>query len=224
MKDIIKLQQEHSVFRTQLASLEATMAKGTGTWRSWRDIGFSISHDLRAHVRSECGAAAYCARRLGTLNSEALETFAIDHDEQWRILQLANEYLARVIYVPDTYVGTILGKFVAAFRAAMDRQEAELFPLINRVFEVQEDPNGAAIVPGALLDNMTANQVIKLYPETRAVFERLCVNMTYEGFCSLDHLAWNHGITDQALITLLETEIGRQQVPDASNLVLQESA
>ncbi len=217
MNVLSRFRRDHDVFRTQLAALEAALDRGTKTWRLWRDISFSLSRHLRAHVRYEDGTVASCAWRLGTIDANTLERFSIDHGQEWRFLQCANGYLAQVLYVPDAHVRAVLAEFIAAFRLGMDQQEAQLFPLINRVFGAQERFEDPQVPPRVLVETMTGNQVIRLYPETRAVFERLFINVTYEGSRGLDELAWNCGIEGRALLTLLETEIARRQAPSISH-------
>lgn len=140
MNVLNRFRRDHDALRAQLAALESTLESGTGTWRIWRDISFSLSLHLRAHVRFEGDAIASCAWRLGTLDTEILEAFSIDHDREWRFLQGANGYLAQVIYAPASDVRPVLAEFATTLRAHMDQQEIELFPLINRVFGVSGRP------------------------------------------------------------------------------------
>ncbi len=51
---------------------------------------------------------------------------------------------------------------------------------------------------------MSANAILRRYPETSRVFEALQVDCRHEGDVGVDELAWRHGLSIAAVLGLLE--------------------
>ncbi|MBI4354518.1 MAG: hypothetical protein HY595_04710 [Candidatus Omnitrophica bacterium] len=57
--------------------------------------------------------------------------------------------------------------------------------------------------PG-LREDQSVNAVIQRYPHARFVFERLLINLRFEGQDCLDEVAWRRGMASSELIAHLE--------------------
>jgi hypothetical protein len=61
----------------------------------------------------------------------------------------------------------------------------------------------AASEPGLLVGWMTPNAIVRVHPETRAVFESLADGRWFDWSECLDEVAWSHGLDFEELVDRL---------------------
>jgi len=101
-----------------------------------------------------------------------------------------------------------LEEAIRRLRHHMAEEEAELFPLLERTLAAAEAPIVAPHPRGPFNETTTVNRMVREFPRTRPVFDRLFINVPLEGCACLDEVAWRHGMDARELLGQLEQAIG----------------
>ena len=215
MRAIDRLKRDHEILRSKLNVLEAALKMGTETWFVLREVCFTLSKQLRDHIEREEALIAACRNALPP---EAFARLATEHHDEPHHLEVINRLFVKEHGHTTEQIRPALAEVIRGLRAHMADEEATLFPTLERVLVVQEEaqPAATATPPSRLDEVMTVNRVIQQYPTTKSVFERLFVNIPYEGCHCLDEIAWRHGMDSRELLKRLEQVITTAGVSGAS--------
>jgi len=206
MKAIDRLKRDHQLLRSKLDVLEAALAMRPQTWFVLREICYTLSRQLQDHIRREERLVAACRNAL---SQEALAHMQVEHKDEPELLRSVNRLFIEQGGSALPQVDDALRQMISRLRAHMAEEETELFPVIERILcDRKEDDEEAALAGDRLHEEMMVNYVLHAYPRTQAVFERLFINIAYEGYDCLDEVAWRHGMEGKELLSKLEEVIG----------------
>lgn len=207
MKAIERLKRDHMVLRARLNVIEAALRMGPETWLVVREVCHTLTRQLRDHIRREDALVAASRRALPEDRVTRLST---EHGDEPRLLGSINRMLLREGGRSMEEISRSLYQFVDGLRQHLDEEEAGLFPSLEMALQqpgVGETEPSLHAGPGH--ESMTVNSVVLAFPATRAVFERLFVNIPLEGTDCLDEVAWRRGLEGRELVELLEQAIAR---------------
>ena len=206
MKAIDRLRRDHELFRAKLKALEGMLAIAPETWFVLREVCFTLSRQLKDHIRRE--ETLIAASRKGLIE-DGLMRVAVDHHEEAQSLWTINWLLVQEPRPQLKQVRSVLNELMTVLPRHMAEQEAGLFPRLERVLARRGgDVTSVAGQDGAHLnETMTVNFVISRYPRTKAIFEQFFINLSFESYDCLDEVAWRHGMESQELLDRLEGAI-----------------
>ena len=203
MNAIERLKRDHQILRAKLDVLESGLRMGPDAWFVLREVCFTLSRQLRDHIKREEALVAACRKAL---SDAGLSHMAVEHKDEPQLLRTINRLFIEQPSQDLALIRPRMAQFIAGMRHHMDEEERELFPTIERHLSVEPGPNRPA--RAARFDEaMTVNRVIREYPHAKPVLERLFINVPCEGACCLDEVAWRHGMDAQDLISKLEEVI-----------------
>ncbi len=215
MKATQRLRRDHQILRAKLDVLETALSMGPQTWFVLREICFTLSRQLRDHIKRE---EALIAASRGVAAADVLAHLAIEHRDEPEHLRDINRLFTSQAAHSLEQITPVLLNVIAGLRCHMAEEEAALFPLLERALAGQEPVGGAQqpAPPRAPLDEtMTVNGVVDKFPNTRRVFEGLFVSIPFEGCTCLDEVAWRHGIESRELLERLERVVREGEVGEA---------
>ena len=205
MRAIERLRRDHQILRSKLNVLEGALGMGPETWFVLREVCFTLSKQLRDHIKREEGLVAACRQAM---DPKVLASVAVEHHDEPEHLRTINRLFVQESSHTLERIKPALTTVIEGLRHHMDQEEVALFPILEQVLAAQEAPaEGAPMSPHALDETMTVNLIIQQYPNARRVFERLFVNVPVEGCTCLDETAWRHGMDSQELLQSLEQVI-----------------
>ena len=205
MDAVDRLRRDHQIIRSKLDALESALQLGTDAWFVLREVCFTLSRQLRDHIRREEELVAACRQATaGGINPKILAEVVVEHKDEPTQLRHIN----RLFVVEPTQslerIRPVLGEVIRKLRHHMAEEEAELFPIFERVLAEQAGQEAAAEPTGHLHEGMTVNRVVQKFPPTRRVFEPLFISVPLEGCTCLDEVAWRHGMESRELLSELE--------------------
>ena len=206
MNAVERLRRDHMILRAKLDVLEAALRMGPDAWYVLREMCFTLARQLRDHIKREEELVAACRKAI---NPKGLAEVAVEHKDEPEQLRTINRLF---LVQPDHSLERIrpaLQEAIRRLRLHMSEEEAELFPILERT--LAEPPGSAASEPSHALpfdETATVNRVVRDFPRTQPVFERLFINVPVEGCTCLDEVAWRHGMEARELLALLEQAIG----------------
>jgi len=214
MNAIERLKRDHKVLRAKLDVLESGLRMGPDTWFVLREVCHTLARQLRDHIRREEALVAACR---DALKSDAVTHVTVEHhDEPERLRTLHRLFVADQGHTLEQ-VRPMLQEVIEGLRHHMDEEERELFPTIERVLASRASATPpVTVTPEALEETMTVNRILQRFPRTRPVFERMFVNISYEGCDCVDEVAWRHGMEARELLEKLEGVIGAAPVEEKS--------
>ena len=204
MNAIERLRRDHRILRAKLDVLESALGMGPETWFVLREVCFTLAQQLRDHMKREEDLVANCRKAMTT---KALAEVVVEHRDEPRHLRTINRLFLSERGHSLERIRPVLQETIDGLRRHMASEEAELFPLLERVLDelvpaTAETPARVAI--SWCDETMTVNRVLQEMPSTRPVFERLFINIPMEGCHCLDEVAWRHGMKSQELLAQLE--------------------
>ena len=138
----------------------------------------------------------------------------IEHHDEPQMLRLINHLFIEERDRAMEQATADLQMLIPRLRNHMAKEEAELFPAIERVLADQGEIGGEEpLGPLGLWEERTINSVIHEYPEAKAVFDRFFINVLCEGYDCLDEVAWRHGMDCGRLLQSLEQSIASLRTP-----------
>ena len=202
-----RLRRDHQVLRSRLDLLEAALRMGPEAWFVLREMCHALAGHVKDHLQREEALVAQC-RAFTASAPLVLDRPQLEHrDEPERLRQLHQLFLREEI-APFPELAAMLRQVIDGLRRHMAEEEAELFPLLERLLE-ERGADALAATDMPLNEVMTVNRIIRVFPRTRPVFEELFVNVPYEGCDCLDEVAWRHGLDARQLLQRLEGVVGR---------------
>ena len=206
MRVIDRLRRDHEILRTKLDVLEATLRMTPPTtWFILRELCYTLSRQLADHIRREEGLVTACQQ---SLSPEVRSHVRLEHDEEPQLLRMVNHLFIEEGGKAVEQVRAALDELIPRLRRHMEEEETELFPAIEEILGDQEEPSAQGSSPPVKLhEEMTVNHVLRTYPQTKLLLERLFINVPYEGYDCLDEVAWRRGMDCCQLVLLLEEAI-----------------
>lgn len=202
MNAVERLRRDHKILRSKLDVLESALKMGPETWFVLREVCFTLSRQIRDHIRREEELVAACRKAL---DEQALRHVTVEHQDEPRLLRTVNCLFVEEQGHSLERVKPALSEVIGRLRAHMAEEEVELFPTLERYLREREAAPAAPEPSAPRLDEtMTVNWVIQECPCTQPVFRRLFVNVPFEGTSCLDEVAWRHGMESRELLELLE--------------------
>lgn len=210
MKAIERLKRDHAIIRSKLRVLESALAMGPETWFVLREVCFTLSRQLRDHIKREEELLAASRKALG---KDLLARLEIEHRDEPEYLRTLNRLFVQENGQSLKQITPVLKRFIEGMRHHLEEEEMRLFPVLERLSAGQESgaAEPASAETPALNEVMTVNRIVKEFPRAQKVFEHLFVNIPYEGCDCLDEVAWRHGMGSQELLAKLEQVIERER-------------
>lgn len=206
MNAVERLRRDHAILRSKLDALEAALGMGEETWYVLREVCFTLARQLRDHIRREEDLVAACRQAM---NPQVLAEVVVEHHDEPKHLRTINRlFVSQASHALDR-IRPALTEVIQGLRRHMAEEEAQLFPILERVLGEREASAPTTPRPSteSLEEAMTVNRVVQQFPDTRPVFERLFVNIPMEGCYCLDEVAWRHGMEARELLAVLEDAI-----------------
>lgn len=203
------LKKDHEVLRRKLEFIETALQVAPQSVFVLRDMCHSLTKMLDAHIRrEEQTLAPYNNRIHAILQYRAGQ----DHADQQQVLRDVNTMLLAGIKMPTSTVVDRLSHLIQELREHMAEEEHEVFPAVEKA-EEEVQPGAAVPLPPLITEQMSANAVMKVFPATRAVFEKYGIRCGCNGCDCLDELAWRRGLEPHALVEELRraTEAPQQE-------------
>ena len=210
MRAIDRLKRDHKILRTKLGVLEAGVKMGPDAWFVLREVSYSLARQLRDHIRREEALVAECRTAL---NADALQHIAVEHRDEPERLRTVSRLFVQEPGRTLAHVAPVLEEVVTGLRRHMEEEETDLFPILERVLASREQAQElkGEESPDQFHEAMTVNRIIQQFPRTRPVFERLFINLPYEGCDCLDEVAWRHGMESRELLAKLDKVFGNER-------------
>lgn len=70
------------------------------------------------------------------------------------------------------------------------------------------NPQGSSRLRLTISGSMSANAIVRRFPQTQAFFEELCIDRNRDGYESVDELAWRKGMDVSEVIHRLQQAAG----------------
>ena len=225
MEGVDRLKRDHNILRSKLALMEYALETGPEAWYVLREVCFTLSKQLRDHIKREEDLVARCRRAM---TPAILAEVVVEHRDEPEHLRTVNRVFASGATQTFDQVKPALMDVIRGLRCHMAEEERGLFPLLARSLSAsllgeaaaspprrgtssaaRMVPPRSAALPSAtpLDDTMTVNRVVQKFPATKRVFEQLFINTTMEGCTCLDEVAWRHGMESRELLEQLEQVI-----------------
>ncbi|MBI3321464.1 MAG: hemerythrin domain-containing protein [Candidatus Omnitrophica bacterium] len=204
MDAVERLRRDHAILRSKLAVLEVALGMGPETWFVLREVCFTLSRQLRDHLKREEALVVACRKAM---NPKALAAVVVEHRDEPAHLRTLNRLFVSETRHSLERIRPALTDVIQGLRRHMAEEEAELFPVLERGLANQPLTPQEAPMPWTRFDEaMTVNRVVQEFPRTRSVFDRSFINVPLEGCTCLDEVAWRHGMEAKELLKQLEEE------------------
>ena len=234
MNAIERLKRDHAILRSKLDMLEAGLRMGPETWYVLREVCATLSRQLRNHMQREEDLVMACRKAMippppgdsgtlpglrsgpasghpvgGGMTPRVLAEMAVEHRDEPEHLRMINRLFVEEHGQTLERIRPALTEVIQGLRRHMTEEEHELFPILEQELAAREPMNAQPQQTSGthVHECMTVNGVLCEYPTTKVVFERLFVNIPYEGCDCLDEVAWRRGMDVQELLDRLEQSV-----------------
>lgn len=212
------LHREHAVIRAKVELLKNALDVGPHAAFAIRELIYSISRCLAEHQAHEQTALYPVLQETlaGSQRAHAHE-LAHEHDRHAQLLRILHALTLRGLHMPYTRVVRIAHAFIGALERHIDEEEQLLLPILERL-EVDRAARVAHSPEVRVDETMTVNRIIRMFPQTKRVFECHCVDCSREGADFLDEVAWRHAVPVKDLLHELRraTHAGHRDDEDAA--------
>lgn len=213
-----RLRRDHRLIMSKLDVLEWALHMGTETRFVLREFSYAVTKQLLQHLQREerlldeqrARDEAFMLAGNGTLSHRALAE---------ELEKMSPHFVAASDQEIEMMRPVVL-QWIGNLRRQITHQESRLMPLLASVADTPHEDS--ALTPhGAVQEDMTVNQVIRLNPKTRPLLEAMFINPLAEGYDCLDEVAWRHGIETHDLVARLQAVmeqgiISPSQIPRTS--------
>lgn len=204
MNPIERLRRDHQLLEKKLGMLQGAAELFPQSRLVLREGCYSVTKFLRDHSRRE-------AKILAGLDTPPHQREGVEHEERLQSLRLLTRYLGDAAATSSvSELRAALSEVVEGLRHELQAQDEELFPALERVAQRGPSRTSDQPSPRRLHEDMTVDRIVHLFPETKPVFDRIFVNLAYEGYDCLDEVAWRHGMQPEGLLEELEAAASRQ--------------
>ena len=204
MNAVNRLRRDHKILRSKLDVLEAALKMGPETWFVLREVCFTLSRQLRDHIKREEDLVAACRQAM---TPTALAEVAVEHHDEPVHLRTINWLFAFESNYSLERLTPELQGVIRGLRRHMDEEERKLFPIFEKTLADKASTFQVSGPPSRFSEEMTVSHVVKAFPKTEPVFERLFISVLMEGCTCLDEVAWRHGMDSRELLEALEDAI-----------------
>ena len=179
---------------------------GPGVLYVLREVCLTLARQLRDHIKREEELVVACRHAL---SPPGLAALAVAHRYEPAHLRAINRLFVEEPSHTLERIRPALSAVLQGLRRHMAEEEAELFPLLERVLSARESAHASVEEASGwhLHECMTVNRVVHDYPTTKEVFERSFIDVSMEGCYCLDEVAWRHGMESRELLEQLEQVI-----------------
>lgn len=143
MKPSDELRYEHEVLRAQLALLEEWVPYFCVTPLSLRRLVLSLADHLRVHTEHEERRVAALRDGAQSLPRDLLDRLQTDHVNQRTRLAVLHDLVSRDSAQAQEPLLTQAGGFIRDMREHLAAEEAQVFPLIDRLGGCGTPPSAA---------------------------------------------------------------------------------
>lgn len=216
MNAVNRLRRDHRMLRSKFDVIDAALRMGPETWEVLREVCYTLSRQLQNHMKREEDLVMACRT---TMEPHALAELAVEHHDEPEHLRTINRLFVEEYGHSLERIRPALTEVTQALRRHMAQEEQEVFPILERELATRKPaapPPQETAAASRLHECMTVNGVLRRYPMTKTIFERLFVNIPYEGCDCLDEVAWRHGMESRQLFDQLEQLIPAGRTPAAS--------
>ena len=204
MNAVERLRRDHTILRSKLDVLQSALTIGSETWYILREVCFTLSRQLRDHIKREEDLVVACRKAM---TPKALAEVVVEHKDEPAHLRTINRlFVSQADHSLDR-IKPALTQVIEGLRRHMNEEEYQLFPIFERVLSEQAPAPPTPARPVAIDETMTVNRIAQEFPGTKPVFDRLFINVTVEGCTCLDEVAWRHGMDTRELVDTLEDTI-----------------
>ncbi len=193
------LRAEHALLSKKLALIEAALQSGPEGRTALRQLCPSLLRRLVQHMHREADALAAYSQRVPS----GRYLMDLDHAGEERLLRGVATLLSSGLRASGPLVTLRLAQAMERLAQQMARQEEVVFSLVDEA----NQPRRATHAGEPINASMSVNEILHRYPQTEAVFERLRVNRLWEGYESVDELAWGHGMEVSQVIEQLRQAV-----------------
>lgn len=194
-----RLKRDHEILRSKLNVLESALRMWPESWFIAREMSFTITRLLGGHIEREEQTTSTHLRSAGCFHKAG-------HNDALQQLQAINGLFANGADNASAQLPSALRRVITTLRRQLFRQDQRLLRLLKEepigFYTGQESPS-----INSLIEEMTVNQVMRIYPATRRVFDALFISSAFEGYECLDEVAWKHGMETFELIAPLRAAI-----------------
>ena len=205
MNALDRIRRDHDILRAKLRVVEGALRMGPEAWYVLRELCFTLARQLRDHIRRE---EELVERGRASLGQDTLAQIALAHHDEPHFLRMINRLLLQGGETSFHQVRAAFTGFIDGLREHMDREEADVLPLLEDVCGLGAPPEavGTAARPD-LNETMTVIRILRLFPSTKPIFARCLINLPFEGSDCLDEVAWRHGMESEQLLSQLKDAI-----------------
>ena len=222
MNAVERLRRDHVILRAKLSVLEGALTMGPETWFVLREVCYTLSRQLANHIKREEALVRACRDALA---EQALAHMVVEHKDEPEFLRTINRLFVDQQGHSLDALRPLLMKLIQGLRTHMAEEEAELFPVLERVLAAREASLFGEPQPTLhVTEVMAVNRILRNFPATRRIFDSLFVNVPFEGCDCLDEVAWRRGLEVQDLISQLEAVIATCRCQESAAFKPTESA
>ena len=197
MEAISTLRADHAHLRQKMLLMDSALQVGPEARFVLREMSFSLLHLLQDHMHREADALAAYYHHVPS-GRFLLEP--ADHAVEYRLLKTVNELLLTGVRASLPLVILRLSQALEQLRAQIESQEQYLFSTLEQAVGAGGD--GLVICP-----EMSVNEILSRYPQTRSVFEHLNVDRFQDGYESVDEIAWRRGLEVSGILEQLRQAV-----------------
>lgn len=194
------LRDDHTVISKKLKLVESALEVGPEGRLVLRELCFSLLRLLKAHMQREAEPLRIYRERIP---SGRYLVDASGHAIEAGLLRAVNELLLSGMRASMPMIVLRLTQAIERLQEQMQGQEQTVFLALEEGgASVGADPSAA------ISETMSVNEILRRYPQTEPVFDRLRVDRLREGYESVDELAWGHGMDVSQVIEQLRQAVG----------------
>lgn len=208
------LRKDHEVLRRKLETLEGALQVAPQAPHMLRELCFSLAKLLNAHIAREARAVRPYRHRLARVLQERTHH---DHANQRLILRDLNALL-RQGHVPTSVVASRLSHLIDELREHFSEEERYVFPCVDHAEALR--PEQAHAPEPLITEGMSANAIVRTYPETAQVLERHGICCGIDGCDCLDELAWRRGLDVDTLLAELRAAAKEGELASAPDALV----
>jgi hemerythrin-like domain-containing protein len=126
-----RLAEDHGTLRALIVPLESALLEDTTCSPAIVKAVEQVDDRLRAHIAREARVVVSCSMAMGKTDLKVLDHFAIEHHDAGHSLKLIRRLLHGTQRFSQEWVRDILVALTTKLQRQMERQEAELYPLLE---------------------------------------------------------------------------------------------
>lgn len=198
METVSTLRADHAHLRQKLLLMESALQVGPEARLVLREMSFSLLRLLQDHMHREADALEAYHHHIPS-GRYLLEP--ADHSVEYRLLKTVNELLLTGMRASIPLIILRLSQAIEQLRAQMESQDQYLFTALEHAAHLGSEEGSA------ICSEMSVNEVLSRYPQTRTIFDQLNVNRFQDGYDSIDEIAWRRGLDAASILEQLRQAV-----------------